>query len=519
MSIEVTGIPAGYATPGDFLQISFGVGPSGIGTGQYYALLIGNLTSSGSATTDTVVYGPSSSIPMQTEADVIALFGAGSELHRMWRRFRRVNTTTPLYAIASSDSGGTAGSTTVTIATTATAGAVLRVWVGDESVDTAITSGNTASAIGDNVVISVNNMTHWPVTCGNSSGTLTFTSKNKTPRANEIRVRAAILFATGTIGTTVSPSNTSTALTSGATEDSWTTILSTILPTRYYYIVTPSTNVTGTNFDDLVTQVLSQALPATGIRQRVIAGSVDTQANASTVAANSAVNTPRCQITQLYKSEWTAGEIAAQKAAVLALFEGERWAYNFRDFGKGTVGGVETNTFWKIPAPFTQSAWPTPTSIETGLNNGIEPLGVTPTSGGTYETWSTTTKHKNGSNFDYRARSSHIVSVLDRWADELLQASSERLGAKNLISDPKNGEPVPDPNVVYPRIIKNLIFEKLNKYANVYFKDVETIKAAVEVVRDTDNNGRVGWRIPARVIDLLLQNAISVEDNSSAPSP
>jgi len=517
MSIEVTGIPANYATPGDFMQLSFGVGQAGIGTGQYAALLIGNMTSSGSATHSTVVYGPSSTVPMQSETDVIALFGPGSELHRMWRRFRRVNTTTPLYAIATSDSGGTASSTTIVLATNATANATLRVWHGDDVCDSTIVSGDTPTTAGDKLVIAINNKTEWPFTAANATGTVTLTSKCKTPRANELRVKAAIVLPTGTIAMTVTPNDTSTAFTSGATEDSWTTALATILPTRYYYIVSPSTNLSGTNFDDLVTQVLSQALPATGIRQRVIAASVDTQANASTVAANSGINNPRVQISQLYKSEWTAGEMAAQKAAVLATFEGVRWSYNFRDFGKGTVGDVDTNQFWKINAPFTQSAWPTATSIETGLNNGIEPIGVVSSTGGTYETWSTTTKHKNGTNFDYRARSSHVVSVLDRWADELGQAAAERFGAKSLIDDPKNGEPVPDPNVVYPRLIKNLIFEKLNKYANVYFKNVEVIKAAVDVQRDTDNNNRLGWRIPARVVDLLLQNVISIEDVSTTP--
>lgn len=517
MPIEVTGIPVSYATPGDFLQISFGVGPFGNGVGTN-ALLVGNMTSAGAATAGTQVYGPGSDIPLQSETDCIGLFGAGSELHRMWRRFRRVNTTTPLFAIAVADPGGTAGSTTVAIATTATATGVLRVWVGDESCDTTINLNDTAATIGANAVIQINNNTHWPVTASGTS-TITFTSKQTGPRANEIRVRAAIVQTSGTIATTLTPNNTSTALTAGATDDSWTTALATILPTLYYYIVSPSTSTSGTNFDDLVTQVIAQSLPATGIRQRVIAGSVDTQANASTVAANAAINSPLVSIYQLYKAEWTAGEIAAQVAAVLSQFEDQRWSYNFRDFGKGTVGAVDTGQFWKIPAPFTKANWPTATSIETGLNNGITPIGVVGATGGTYITRATTTKHKNGTNFDYRVRDSHIVSIMHRWANELLQAAGERLGAKNLISDPKNGEPVPDAQVVYPRLVKNLIFEKLNKYANVYFKNVEAIKAAVDVQRDPDNNGRLGWRIPARAIDILLQNVIALDDVSSTPSP
>jgi phage tail sheath gpL-like len=516
MSIQVTGIPSGYATPGDYFQISFGVGPAVTGQGSK-VLLIGDMTSAGDATAGTVVYGPNTLVPLQSETDVINRFGTGSELHRMWRRFRLTNKTTQLFAIAVTDPGGTAGSTTLAIANTATANGTLRIWVGDEAFDTSIKKGDVIGTIGANAVIAGNNVTDLPVTCTFSTPNVVVTSRQTGPRANEIRVRAAIINTDGTIATTVTPNNTSTALTSGATADSWTTALGTILPTQYDYIVSPSTDTAGTTYDDLVTQVLSQALPATGIRQRVIAASIDTQANASTVAANAAINTPLSQIAWLQASEWTAGEIAAHVASVMSQFEDQRWSYNFRDFGKGTVGGIDTSQFWKIPAPFDQTKWPTATSIETALNNGLMPIGVVSATGGTYIVEATTTKHKNGSNFDYRVRSSHIVSVLFRWTAEVASDAGARFGAKSLISDPKNGDPVPSPEVVYPRLIKNFLFEKLNKYANVYFKRVDLIKQAVEVERDPDNNSRLGWRIPARVIDLLLQNVISIDDVSSTP--
>src|SRR3954468_20368042 len=84
------GVPVDYAPPGDFLQINFGVGPGGSDAGTYAILLIGNAATAGTATKDTVVFGPNSSPAMQTETDVITLFGTGSELHRMWLRTRKV---------------------------------------------------------------------------------------------------------------------------------------------------------------------------------------------------------------------------------------------------------------------------------------------------------------------------------------------------------------------------------------------------------------------------------------------
>lgn len=514
-TVELTGIPANYATPGDYLQLNLGVGPTGGDSGQYAILIIGNKTSAGSGTVNTEIYGPDSSPAMQSETDVIAIAGDGSEAHRLWRRVRQINRTTPVYMVFPTDAAGTAGSTTCVLANASTGAAALRCWVGDEAIDTPIDSGQSIASLGAAAVIQINSRTHLPVTVAFVTDTFTFTSKNTGPRANEIRVRMAIV--NGSTATTVTPNNVSTALTSGATEDSWTTALATILPSRFYYIVSPSTNVSGTNFDDLVTQVKAQALPLIGIRQRVIAGYVGTQANGSTVAANSAINDPRVQMPWLQSSEWTAGEIAAHIAGCLALEEDRLWSYNFRDYGNGVIAGRDTSATYQIPAPFTRANWPTPTSIETALNNGLMPIGVR-NDGGTYIVASTTTKHKNGSAFDYRSRYSHTVSVLDRWCDEFKSTYSARFGGANLGDDPRDGEPAPAPNVVTPRQIKSLITEKVGKYAGKYLKRAQrTIDNSI-VVRDPNVNSRVGIRIPMEVIDLLLQSMIAVDDNSSATS-
>lgn len=516
MAISLTGITSNLATPGDYLELSLGVGPGGIGVGPYDAILIGNKTSSGSGTADTVIYGPDTTPSIQTEADVIAVAGPGSEAHRLWRAFRKTNKSTRVYMIFPADAAGTAGSGTLVLTNASTGAAALRIWVGDEATDTPITNGQSIAALGAAAAIQVNNKTHLPVTVAFVTDTFTFTSKNTGPRANEIRIRGAIV--NGTTATTVTPNNTSTALTSGATEDSWTTALATLLPRRYYYIVSPSSNISGTNFDDAVTQLMAQALPLTGIRQRMIAGFVGTQSAGSTIAANTAVNSGRVQMPHLYQSEWTAGEIAAHTAATLALEEDALWSYNFRSYGNGTIAGKDTSQIWRLPAPATASAWPTTTSIETGLNNGLMPIGVNTATGGTYIVASTTTKHKNGSAFDYRQRESHRVAVLDRWCDEFLATYSSRFGGKNIANDVKTGEQTPAANVVTPRQIRALITEMVGKYANKYIKDAQKIIDESEVLRDPDNLSRVGLRIPMRVIDVLLQSLIAVDDNSTATS-
>lgn len=514
--IELTGIPSNYATPGDYLELNLGVGPTGIGEGQYAALIIANKTSAGSATVGTEIYGPDTSPVLQSETDAIAILGAGSEAHRLWRAFRKTNRTTPLYVVCPADAAGTAGSTTCVLANASTGSATLRCWIQDEVIDTPIANAQSIASLGAAAVIQINSRTQLPVTVAFVTDTFTFTSKNTGPRANEIRVRMAIV--NGSTATTVTPNNVSTALTSGATEDSWTTALSTILPTRYYYIVSPSTNVSGTNFDDLVAQVSAQALPLTGIRQRVICGSIASQSTASTIAANAAVNNARVQMAWLQTADWTSGEIAAHVAATLAIEEDRLWSVNMRDYGNGVIAGRDTSAIWKLTAPFTRANWPTPTSIETALNNGLMPIGVLGNTGGTYIVMSTTTKHKNGSAFDYRSRSSHTVATLDRWCDEFKATYSSRFGGANLADDPRDGEPAPAANVVTPRQIKALITEKVFKYANKYVKHAQRIVDNSIVIRDPNVNSRVGVKIPMEVIDLLLQSMISVDDNSSTTS-
>ena len=93
-AISITGLSADDPVPGSYLQIDFAQGEAAGSGGPIEVLLMGNLLSTGSATVDTIVYGPDSIVQLVTEQDAIDLFGTGSELHRMFRRFVRVNKTT-----------------------------------------------------------------------------------------------------------------------------------------------------------------------------------------------------------------------------------------------------------------------------------------------------------------------------------------------------------------------------------------------------------------------------------------
>lgn len=226
MSIQLTGIPSNYSTPGDFLELNLGVGPAGIGAGQYVALLIGNKLDSGIGDVDTSVYGPNTDPPAQSETDVVTLAGAGSEAHRLWRRFRMTNKTTPLYMIFPSDPEGTPGVATIVLSVVPSSAAVLRCVIGDEVIDTSMAKSQSLASIGAAAVAQINNRTWLPVTAAFLTDTFTFTSKNTGTRANQIRVRMTVIGSATAATTVVTPNNVATALSGGTGEDDWTDALS-----------------------------------------------------------------------------------------------------------------------------------------------------------------------------------------------------------------------------------------------------------------------------------------------------
>lgn len=526
MSLPIDiGIPSNYKTPGTYVKINFGVGPGGADLGTYGILIYGNKTTAGTGTVDTVVYGPNTTPPIQTEQDVITLSGTGSEAHRMWLQVRSVLdiastlgvTPPPVYMIFPTESVGNQATLDFLVANNSTSStAYIRFYCGTEFVDTTLTSGMLVDTIGAALVTSINSQTRWPITAGYNAGTdtLTVTAKNRGPRGNEIRCWAVVI---GSTATTIA-NNVSTPLAGGTTEDSWTTALATTASARYYYNISPSTNTAGTNFDDLVTQVIAQAAPTTGIRQVVIAGHVGTQSAASTVAAS--VNTERCAIAWLQTPELTAGELAAKVGAVRAVFETFDWTWNFDGFGSGIQAGIDTSKFWKVPAQQTRANWPTPGpsgNIETALNNGVTPIGVNQ-DGSTYIVKSITTRHKNGAVFDYRVTDTTIPNTLDRWTDATVADYNVSYAASKIIDDLNAGEEIPGPRVVQPKQIRALVWRHVDEHANKNLKHAKTIKAGVDVQRDPNNLTRVGVRVPAQVIDLLHQTAFEINDVSTLAS-
>jgi phage tail sheath gpL-like len=501
-SIPLTGLAANDPVPGNYLEVNFAQGAGSLGTATYAILLIGNKTTAGSATADSVIYGPgpNSPVALATVQDAIGLFGQGSELHRMYRRIVAINNTTPIYAVAVAESGGAAATLAITFATPATANGSVRLWVGDEFVDSPITSGDTVTTIAAAVAAAINTKLDWAVTATNAAGVLTITAKNKGPRGNWLRGSANII-GTG-VGTTSSV-NAQTFFTGGTTADSNSTALATILPFRYYYVVSAAEDAT--QFGAVSSQISTQALPITGIRARCIAGSVDTSGNATTIATG--LNSARAELVWMQNSDWTPAELAANAAGVYALAE-TPLAFRCNYSGYGNIAGDQAT--WRVPAPRSGTA-PTRPTVKAALNNGITPIAVN-ANGTTYLVKRITTRSLSGSNNDYRIRDAHKVTVCDRYGDDLLNKFGLQFTGKNVADDPPPGGRPLAPNVVSPRVVKAAVNKLTSDYSDLgLVQRADQIQAGTIVIRETSPTTRISCRVPLQTVDILDQVATALD--------
>ena len=502
-SIPITGLAANDPVPGVYLDLQFAQGAASLGTAVYAILLLGNKSASGSATNDTVVYGPQATSPVAlvTVQDAINLFGQGSELHRMFRRVTNVNSVTPVYAVAVTSSAGAAATLAITYTTTATANGTARVYLGDEFVDAAITSGDTAIVIAGNVATAINTKLDWAVTAANS-GTATCTITAKVPglRGNWLRGSSVIL-GSG-VGTT-SGTTAQTFFTGGTTADSNTTALSTILAQRYYYIASAAEDAT--QLGAVASQVNTQAAPTSGIRQRVVGGSIDTLANVTTVATG--INSARCEIVWGQNLDWQPSELAANGAAIYALGEAQSVIKcNWDGYGNDPV----SQATWKVPFPRSGTV-PTRNNIKSALNNGISPIGMN-ANGTTYLVSRITTRSLSGSNADYRIRDAHKVSVCDFFADDLNSKFALQFAGKKIAPDPLPGQRIPGPDVVTPRVAKAAIAKLVRDYGDKdLVQNTDTIVNNLLVIQEASPTTRMTAKIDLQTIDVAHQFGFSID--------
>lgn len=196
--------------------------------GAQKVLFIGQKTSAGTATSGAL----NQNILNDNSWD--GLFGADSMLAAMLRAARKINGASQFDAIALSDAAGTAATGTFAVSGTATAAGTLYFYTGSKrnhKHTIAVASGDTATVIGAALAAAITADTKCPVNGANVTGTVTCTAVNLGTYGNTIGLAVE-----GTVaGVTVAV----TAMASGATDPTLTTVFDVVGNTRYQAVVWP----------------------------------------------------------------------------------------------------------------------------------------------------------------------------------------------------------------------------------------------------------------------------------------
>ncbi len=486
--------------PGIYAYVQFAQGALSAADVPYNALIIASKTAAGTAPTDQVIGPDTSGFSMQSVQDAISLAGPGSEAAIMVQDFMSINQSTPLYLVLIDGYGGSgsgASSTgTITVSGTATSAATLSVFVGHTSVSVGIATGDTASVIAANVAIAVNAQNMLPVTANAVSAVVTLTARQQGVRTNQISFQVQLQGNTN-IGVTVSPTADS-LMSGGTTSDDITNALAAIDATRFYYIISAPNDAT--NLGRLQAQVDTQALPTNGIRQRFFAGS-----QAASVATANAIavglNDPRGCFPWQMSSDWSPSELASVTAACVSLIESgfSNKTLNFDSFGAqaNSVG------LWPVKAP-RSGLVPSKLQQESAIMNGVTPIAAGPSQSTYIVQLVTTYSLLNATYPDPRVRDFSIVSICDRYTDDLIALLSVLIGSSTVSADPVQNQ-APPLGAVTPSNLASLINSHSRDYYNLGFlANIQDIISKTQVTYDQANApNTLSAVIPLQPIPLL----------------
>ena len=474
--------------PGVYLKVSLGVGARSAGSAAMGLLLVGNKTAGGSAAVDTVK-------SLFSKDDARNEFGAGSELFMMAQAAFKANPSVTLSGVAVTESVGSQATGTITFtAGPATADGTVEVWIGGRRVVAAVADTDTITTAAAAVAAAINAETDFPVTAGAAVGVVTVTAKQAGTKSNAITLRTLLTGATGIAHTALS-----TTLTGGTTLDDPQSALDSVAATRYHLIAASDDDAV--NLAKYKAHVDAGAEPLVGLRQRFVAGSVDTLGNTTTLS--DALNAERGQIVWQAGSDDTPAEIAAASAAQhIVQVQSDRAA---------PVDGV---VIPGLRPPNDSADKPLNTELASALNNGITPLDY---SGSEVFFVRAITNYSTDSagNPDAGVLDVSKVEVPDFIADQLQANFLARFGGFKLDNDPDQGDFV-EPKVATPSSVKDFIFEILKNHGAggsgvLLLSDVEANKPLLATELDSAAVGRVNAVVPLDVVEGFHQGAFDIQ--------
>ena len=314
MAISFDQVPAASRIPLVYVEID-GSRAAPDAPDAYRVLLVGGSLSTGSAARlDPTDGDPAGEVvPIYDVADAQRRFGRGSMLAAMAAAYRRQHPLGQIWGVGIDDSGGAAGTRTVTVTGTATAAGTIALYVGGHRVAVTVTSTQTAAQVATAIKDAIDDQPDLPVTAASAAGVVTLTMRHAGPAA-VVDVRDS-LHPDEAVPAGVALAHA--AGTAGATDPTLTHLWTLLGDERYDLIVSPYTETA--QMQSLETELrgrwdVSQQLGGVGIT--AYRGAGGTAAQATTYG--SARNSPYVVVMDAGKSlspdyEWAAA-VAGQVA-------------------------------------------------------------------------------------------------------------------------------------------------------------------------------------------------------------
>lgn len=182
MAISFNEIPANLRNPQTIIEIDNSRAITGLNLQPYVGLLIGQKTSGGSQTADTIEL-------VTDEQDAISKAGQGSVLHLMAKAWFENNQFTTLFLGAIADPAGAAQERELTVTGTATGAGTVYLYINNELIQTAVAIGDDPTDIAAAMETAINANADLPFTASATLGVVTLTAKNFGLLAADIDMR------------------------------------------------------------------------------------------------------------------------------------------------------------------------------------------------------------------------------------------------------------------------------------------------------------------------------------------
>lgn len=458
-NIAFDNIPSSIRKPGKYFEFNTKLAVRTLPGNLQKTLIVGQRLAAGTVLANTP-------IDVFSDVEAATYFGRGSIAHLMARSALQANNYLALTMIALDDAGGSvAASGTVTIAGPASAGGVVTLAVGDQTVVVAVSAADSATVIAAALVAQIAKQPDLPVTAANAAGVVTLTAKNKGSLGNGLKISAASA-AAGVTAVVV-------AMSGGATDPTIATALATVFAAGHNIVISAWNDQT--SLTALRTHLDAVSGP---LEQR---GAVGIFAHTGTLAASTTlaglINSGRISGLLVPNGFEASFEVAAAYGAVVASEEDPARPLNTLPL-TGILANPLTNRLSR-------------TEQENALYNGITPSEVGP--GEKVQIVRAITTYM------LDPQGVPDVSMLDlttiRTLDYVRRACRERISLRF----PREKLSARTPDKVRSELLD--VLYKLEELEIV--QNVDQWKAQLIVERDLQDANRLNAKIPTNVVNGL----------------